>query len=132
MQVQVSTGEMFDKWSILKIKYTKIDDVAKLRNVYKEYDTLNLLVQQVYLGLDKEQHASLDTVVNSLCRVNQQLWEIEDKIRLCEQRQQFDDNFVQLARSVYKTNDQRSELKKLIDKLTKSDFTEEKQYTQYT
>jgi hypothetical protein len=132
MQIQVSKGELIDKWSILKIKYNKIDDEAKLRNVYKEFDYLTQQMQLIYLDLDQARHLSLETTVNSLCRVNEQLWDIEDKIRLCELRQQFDENFIELARSVYMINDQRANLKKVIDRITNSEFTEEKQYTQYT
>jgi hypothetical protein len=132
MQIQVSKGELIDKWSILKIKYNKIDDEAKLRNVYKEFDYLTQQMQLIYLDLDQARHQSLETTVNSLCRVNEQLWDIEDKIRLCEHRKQFDENFIELARSVYMINDQRANLKKVIDRITNSEFTEEKQYTQYT
>jgi len=132
MQIQVSKGELIDKWSILKIKYNKIDDEAKLRNVYKEFDYLTQQMQLIYLDLDQARHQSLETTVNSLCRVNEQLWDIEDKIRLCELRKQFDENFIELARSVYMINDQRANLKKVIDRITNSEFTEEKQYTQYT
>jgi hypothetical protein len=89
-------------------------------------------MQLIYLDLDQARHQSLETTVNSLCRVNEQLWDIEDKIRLCELRKQFDENFIELARSVYMINDQRANLKKVIDRITNSEFTEEKQYTQYT
>lgn len=131
MEIQISTGELIDKWSILRIKGDKIKDEAKLRNVYKELDYLTLRMQEIYLALKRDQKSSLDTIVNSLCRVNEQLWDIEDKIRLCEERADFSENFIELARSVYMINDQRADLKRVINRLTNSEFTEEKQYTQY-
>jgi hypothetical protein len=132
MDIQISTGELIDKWSILKIKGERIKDEAKLRNVYKEFDYLTQQMQLVYLDLDQARHQSLETIVNSLCRVNEQLWDIEDKIRLCEKRGDFEENFIELARSVYMINDQRADLKRVINRITNSEFTEEKQYTQYT
>lgn len=132
MDIQISIGELIDKWSILKIKGERIKDEAKLRNVYKEFDYLTQQMQLVYLDLDQARHQSLETIVNSLCRVNEQLWDIEDKIRLCEKRGDFEENFIELARSVYMINDQRADLKKVINRITNSEFTEEKQYTQYT
>lgn len=132
MDIQISTGELIDKWSILKIKCERIKDEAKLRNVYKEFDYLTQQMQLVYLDLDQARHQSLETIVNSLCRVNEQLWDIEDKIRLCEKRGDFEENFIELARSVYMINDQRADLKRVINRITNSEFTEEKQYTQYT
>ena len=132
MDIQISIGELIDKWSILKIKCERIKDEAKLRNVYKEFDYLTQQMQLVYLDLDQARHQSLETIVNSLCRVNEQLWDIEDKIRLCEKRGYFEENFIELARSVYMINDQRADLKRVINRITNSEFTEEKQYTQYT
>lgn len=132
MNIQVSTGELIDKWSILKIKSRKIKDEAKLRNVQAEFDYLTLKLQTVWLEVDKALTPSLDTIVNSLCMVNEQLWDIEDKIRLCEERADFTENFIELARSVYMINDQRADLKRVINRITNSEFTEEKQYTQYT
>jgi hypothetical protein len=67
----------------------------------------------------------------ALYKINEQIWDIEDKIRLKEKHQNFDDEFIHLARSVYFTNDERARIKKEINILTQSSFTEEKSYTQY-
>lgn len=132
MEIKVSTGELLDKWTILRLKAEKIDDQDKLRNVQYELDYLNQKVQQIYLTLDHDVSLDLDVLINNLFGVNRQLWEVEDKLRALEHLNDFGDNFVDLARVVYKFNDQRANLKKVINRLTNSEFTEEKSYTNYS
>ena len=118
LTVPVSVGELIDKITILQIKAERIDDPSKLKNVNRE---LGLLTQ---IGSDIE----MDKYTKDLREVNEKLWEIEDRIRGKERLGQFDDEFVQLARSVYITNDRRSEIKRQINTELGSDIIEEKHY----
>ena len=124
MKIEVSNGELLDKISILELKLLKIEDKEKLVNIQKEFETLNPLCQKLFEKYDGE----LQTHYLELARINGQLWDIEDWIRNCEREKRFDKEFVELARSVYITNDKRSEVKKIINILTHSDFIEEKSY----
>jgi predicted nuclease with TOPRIM domain len=126
MQIEVSNGELIDKLTILEIKLDKITDNDRLRNITKEWGILNekaILIYQIF-GDSK-----LYNVINQLEDINKQLWDVEDWIRDCEKEQRFDEEFIQLARSVYKLNDKRHQLKKEIDLLTKSNLSEEKLYS---
>lgn len=123
MKIEVSVGEIVDKLSILKIKKNNISDTTKLNNVIKEYDYLNDIVFN-------ELKISKDDFLN-LVLVNERLWDIEDKLRDKEREKSFDDDFVELARSVYFTNDKRAEIKKEINIKYGSLFVEEKSYKQY-
>jgi predicted nuclease with TOPRIM domain len=125
MTIEVSNGELIDKLTILEIKLDKVTDDSKLRNITKEWGILNekaILIYQIF-GDSK-----LYNIVNELEETNRQLWDVEDWLRDCEKEQRFDEEFIQLARSVYKLNDQRHQLKKEIDLLTKSSLSEEKLY----
>lgn len=126
IRVPVSFGELFDKVTILEIKRDKMDDAAKLVNVRKE---LTLLEELREPRVEKSQ--ALEELVARLKEVNTDLWEIEDAIRDCERRQEFGDDFVSLARSVYKKNDERSRLKREINELLDSEIVEEKSYRDY-
>lgn len=124
VEVPTSVGELIDKITILEIKKENITDVIKQKNV------------QVELKLLQDKLKSLDIpdlfeYTLSLYSVNKQLWDIEDQIRNKERLKQFDDEFVQLARSVYYTNDERAQLKKEINILVGSTLIEEKQYDDY-
>ena len=124
MKIEVSNGELLDKISILELKLLKIEDKEKLVNIQKEFSELNPLVQELF-----EKHdGQLQNHYLELARINGKLWDIEDWIRECEHEKRFDKEFVELARSVYITNDKRSEVKKIINILTHSDFIEEKSY----
>lgn len=125
MKIEVSNGELLDKLSILKLKLENIKDREKLRNVEKEYNILNPLAQILFDNFDIEE------AYNDLHSINEKLWFIEDWLRDLEAVSCFDDGFVELARSVYITNDQRSECKKRINLLTKSEIVEEKSYKDY-
>ena len=127
MKIEVSNGELLDKISILELKLLKIEDKEKLVNIKKEFETLNPLCQKLFEKYDGE----LQTHYLELARINGQLWDIEDWIRNCEREKRFDKEFVELARSVYIYNDQRSEIKKIINTITGSDLVEEKSYKEY-
>ena len=111
--VPVSVGELFDKYTILQIKELKINDQLKLKNVIQEINYLKPFINKYKLDLD---------VISELSEVNLLLWNIEDKIREKERRQEFDEEFIQLARNVYITNDKRSQVKNKINLLLNSCF----------
>ena len=121
MKIEVSIGEIVDKLSILNIKRGNISDPTKLVNIVKEYNYLHdVIFNEVSLA-----------DFNSLVDVNRKLWDIEDKIRDKELKQEFDQEFIELARSIYFTNDKRAELKKNINLKYGSLFVEEKSYSNY-
>lgn len=123
MKIEVSIGEIVDKLSILQIKTSLIKDEEKLKNVKTEYD---YLYDIVFNEMKIEQSDFFDMV-----SINQKLWKIEDDIRDKERDKTFDDEFIQLARSVYFTNDKRAEVKKKINLKYGSIFVEEKSYSDY-
>lgn len=127
MKVEISNGELLDKISILELKLLKIEDKEKLINIQKEFNELNPLVQELFEKYDGQ----LQNHYLELAKINGKLWDIEDWIRDCEREKRFDKEFVELARSVYITNDKRSEVKKLINILTGSGLVEEKSYKDY-
>ena len=127
MKIEVSIGELVDKLSILEIKLLNIKDKEKSKNVYKELQILNPYFQDLLdkYGLD------IKNLYIKLSKINKALWDIEDTIRDKEKAEEFDKEFVELARSVYITNDQRAAVKKEINLLTKSELVEEKSYSDY-
>ena len=127
MKIEVSNGELLDKISILELKMLKIEDEDKLVNIKKEFETLNPLCVKLF----EKFGGQLQNHYLELARINGLLWDIEDWIRDWEREKRFDAEFIQLARSVYVTNDQRSEVKKLINNTTGSDLVEEKSYKDY-
>lgn len=129
MKIEVSNGEILDKYSILEIKLQEIRDEAKLVNVRNEYESLTPAVQEIYNSV--ENAAALSTLYKDLLNVNKTLWNIEDQIRDCERDKNFGQDFIELARSVYYTNDDRADVKKKINTLTGSTLVEEKSYQEY-
>ncbi len=127
MKIEISTGELIDKLSILEIKLLNINDPQKSSNVYKELETLNPYFQDL---LDKY-GLKIKNLYIKISRINKTLWDIEDDIRDKEKAEEFDEEFVELARSVYIVNDQRAAVKKEINLLTKSKLVEEKSYKDY-
>jgi len=123
MEIEVSIGEIVDKLSILHIKKENITDTQKLVNVEKEY---NYLFTIVFNRLKISQSDFMDLV-----NINTKLWIIEDDIRDKERSKEFDERFIELARSVYFTNDKRAEIKKEINSKYGSSFVEEKSYKEY-
>ena len=126
MKIEVSNGEIVDKMTILELKLDKIKNITQLKNIEKEWKVLNDCVMNMYQIFGDK---ALYNRVDDLSEVNSKLWDIEDWIRECEKEERFDKEFVELARSVYKLNDQRSEIKRHINLLTKSNFVEEKSYS---
>ena len=126
MKIEVSNGEIVDKMTILELKLDKITNITQLKNIEKEWAVLNDCVMALYQIYG---NPKLYNKVDELSDINSKLWDIEDWIRDCEKEQRFDKEFVELARSVYKLNDQRSEVKRQINILTKSNFVEEKSYS---
>ena len=127
MKIEVSNGELLDKISILELKLDKIKNKDKLVNIQKEFDELNPLCNELFRIYGGE----LQVHYLALAKINGELWDIEDWIRDCEREKRFDKEFVELARSVYITNDKRSEVKKIINILTGSGLVEEKSYKDY-
>jgi hypothetical protein len=126
LQVEISPGELIDKITILQIKEERIDDSAKRANVKLELVTL---MRSRNESLEKS--TTLDELTTELKRVNESLWEIEDDIRICERDRDFSTKFVELARSVYRVNDERASLKRQINELLNSSLIEEKSYVDY-
>lgn len=124
--VPVSVGELLDKISILQIKQARIADPAKRANIARELDALVAV---------REREVAAGEEVEGLCAelrsVNETLWDIEDAIRDKERRREFDERFIELARSVYRTNDRRAALKRRLNEVTGSALVEEKSYSDY-
>ena len=121
----VSAGELIDKLSILQVKKTKITNEEKLEYINKEFE---LLYNLSLVYLDNKQ---LETLYNILVKTNSKLWDIEDRLRVLESEKKFDDEFIELARNVYFTNDERFSLKNQINKITDSEIREIKEYIEY-
>ena len=120
IHAQISIGELIDKITILKIKQVKMKG-DKLENVNKELKSLETIIKDYQIDVDKD-------LFDKLKKINYSLWEIEDSIRLKEKKQEFDKDFIELARSVYIQNDKRSLIKKNINRRYNSNITEEKSY----
>ena len=125
-QVPISWGELFDKITILQIKLENLTSKNALENVGQELKKLQSIFTQ---NCPK----TMETIQleGELRQINQQLWEIEDTIRDKERNNSFDNEFIQLARSVYITNDERSRIKRKINDVFRSEFVEEKSYSEY-
>ena len=123
---EISAGELLDKLSILEIKLNKIKNPALLKEIKKDYNIINE-AKNKNINSSNE----INVLYTDLKKINEQLWEIEDKIRLCEKNSDFKDKFIQLARDVYLKNDKRSKIKLEINKILGSNIQEVKQYTQY-
>ena len=121
----ISLGELVDKISILMIKQRNINDQSKLIHVNKE---LKFLEKTLYKQINKDE---IKNYLDELTTINSKLWVIEDDIRDCERRKEFNQKFIDLARSVYFTNDKRSEVKSEINKKFGSDLVEVKSYEEY-
>ena len=125
MLIPVSNGELMDKYSILLIKKEFINDLTKTNYVNQEITYLLEYVNKIKTTYN------IDEVFNKLIEVNKKLWVIEDKLRVKEKKQEFDKEFIELARSVYFTNDERTVLKKQINEDTDSNIFEVKSYEKY-
>ena len=124
--VPLSWGELIDKITILDIKARRLQDEAALRNVQTELQALRAIAFP-----PEADERLLAELTQELARVNEQLWDIEDAIRLREAKADFGPAFVELARAVYKTNDERSRIKRRINVALSSALVEEKSYQPY-
>lgn len=120
--IPVSIGELYDKYTILQIKKEKLIDKSLLSNVEKEINLLKIHINQFEIDID---------LLNQLKQINEELWEIEDNIREKESKKEFDNYFIELARSVYHKNDRRAYIKQTINKSLKSEIVEVKCYKKY-
>jgi len=123
MKIEVSNGEIVDKLTIIEIKLKHIKDTDKRKNLQAEYNVLNEAVAKI---IDKNHE-----YYKELLKINQELWDIEDHIRDLEREKDFGDDYIQTARSVYFTNDRRSDVKRSINEMTGSNLVEEKSYEKY-
>ena len=121
----ISLGELVDKISILIIKQKNITDENKLDHVKKELDFLQKTL------MNYVQKEEINNYLENLININSKLWIIEDDIRECERKKLFDQSFIDLARSVYFTNDERAKVKNDINKTFGSELVEVKSYEEY-
>ena len=116
MKIEISNGELLDKLSILEIKKKNITDSVKLVNIKNEFDELEPLANILFNDFSPK----INDLYSKLSQINNELWVIEDEVREYEKNKNFNSKFIELARSVYFTNDKRSVIKKEINILTKS------------
>jgi hypothetical protein len=126
VSVEIAPGELIDKITILEIKLERMSDAAKLENVRIEREALCAARDGALTA-----SAELDALTVALKAVNEKLWVIEDDIRDCERSKDFSPRFIELARAVYVTNDERARLKRQINDLLGSRLVEEKSYAAY-
>ncbi len=124
MKIDVSIGELVDKVTILSIKLERITDPVKVENIRREYELLLPAMRECGIEVASPEFTQLR-------EVNLTLWDIEDRIRIKEAEQSFDQEFIELARSVYQINDRRAELKRQINLANNSPLVEEKHYVDY-
>jgi cell division FtsZ-interacting protein ZapD len=120
---EISAGELIDKITILEIKKQKIKDLEKLKDVEKELSSLNDTLKK-----SKIDQSKILPLINQLKSINLKLWDIENGKRLAEKSSDFGDNFIELARNVYKTNDDRSRVKLEINNILRSNIKEVKSH----
>ena len=123
--VPISWGELIDKVTILEIKSERLTSEGALQNVRQELAALRPFADEAL------RNGEVAVLKAELKRINETLWTIEDDIREKEAAKSFDEEFVRLARAVYRTNDERGRVKQKINVALKSDITEEKQYSAY-
>ena len=125
---EISAGELLDKLTILEIKLYRIDNLEKKKVINKEIKTLKEVSEKC---IDWNKNIDVASLYSQLRTLNEKLWVIEDKIRIHEKKKNFDKEFVELARSVYISNDERSNIKSKINTLLNSNIKEIKEYTDY-
>ncbi len=126
LKVDVSFGEYLDKLTILEIKSERIQDQDKLVNINAELNVLRDTWKQ-----HPKSNVDLESELQQLKAINERLWEIEDDIRDKERNKTFDQGFIELARKVYFSNDERARIKRLINEKLGSNLVEEKSYADY-
>ena len=137
MKIEVSNGEIVDKWTIIQIKLSRIKDKAKIVNLKVEQAALEPAMAEIYNNA-MEIHKAVDLAVKQerLYKINDELWEVEDILREHERCEFWNDgdeieDFIDQARQVYHLNDQRARVKREINELTGSELIEEKSYEEY-
>ena len=125
IQAPVSVGELIDKLSILHVKQTKITNEEKLEYINKEFELLYNL-SSGYLD-----NSEIETLYHQLVEINSKLWDIEDRLRVIETEKRFEGEFIDYARKVYFTNDERFRLKNEINNISNSEIREVKEYVKY-
>ncbi len=126
ISVAISPGELLDKLSILEIKSERFLDAAKLRNIRAELAALTVARDQSIPPSEE-----ISTLVRELKQVNEAIWDAEDFLRGREQAKEFDSQFIDMARGVYRHNDRRSAIKRQINERLAAQFVEEKQHPAY-
>ena len=126
VNIPVSLGELLDKISILEIKSKKILNDLKLTNIKKELNGLKKVLGDLNFNFSETKN-----LYEELYKINLTLWDIEDSIRILEKDKNFGNDFINLARSVYITNDKRFQVKNEINKIFNSEYVEEKSYEDY-
>jgi len=126
IEIPVSHGELVDKLTILEIKLQMISEKSKIIQVEIEYKYLSSIFDEI-----KIQKKLVSSYYEELLSVNKKLWTIEDSIRKLEKQNKFDSDFIELARKVYYTNDERFEIKSKINALFNSNIKEQKSYENY-
>ena len=121
MKIEISNGEIYDKFSILEVKSLKLKDLKKLEYVNKEFLYLKKIIDKINFFLEEETYKKLKDI-------NFRLWDIEDEIRAKEEMKDFSDRFIELSRLIYQLNDERFRLKNEINIKTNSNFKEQKGY----
>tara|TARA_B100000161_G_scaffold60043_1_gene39819 strand:- start:423 stop:875 length:453 start_codon:yes stop_codon:yes gene_type:complete len=125
----ISIGELIDKITILEIKIEKIQDNNKQKFIKHELESLNKLLTDI--NFSKDQKKTVNSLKDELNTANRKLWKIEDDIRHLESLKEFKEEFVELARNVYLTNDKRASLKQKLNQITNSEIVEVKSYKKY-
>ena len=123
---EISAGELLDKISILEIKLDKIKNQNRQQEISKEYKIL-----QKTKEMNIESTQEINQLIEEIKIINLKLWEIEDKIRVCEKNKDFGKDFIELARAVYLTNDKRAKIKSKINEMVGSNIKEIKEYADY-
>ena len=126
VEITVPYGELFDKISILEIKQSKVVNADQRVNIENELNVLNRVRATIV-----PDNFKIDDLIEGLTDVNKRLWNIEDQLRDCERLQDFSETFIELARSVYRLNDWRAELKRELNSRLGSELIEEKIYNEY-
>ena len=125
---EISAGELLDKLSILEIKRVKTENLVKKKLIKEEYKALKAVSNKI---VDWNHDMEVQRLFGDLRHINQKLWAIEDKIRIHEKEKNFDKEFIELARSVYISNDERFKIKSKINMLMDSNIKEIKEYSDY-
>ncbi len=125
---EISAGELLDKLTILEIKLYKIENLEKKKVIKEEIKALKEVIDKF---IDWDKNKDVTTLFVNLRHTNEKLWVIEDKLRIHEKEKNFGKEFIELARSVYMTNDERFKIKSKINMLMDSNIKEIKEYTDY-